>query len=257
MTGLFQRRVHPGTLFTVLAGMVLTSMLVMVPAAAQPTGNVARVEAGPAWSSLTAIQRRQLEPLHAEWANIDATRKQKWLDVAARMPSMSPPEQDRVRVRMAEWARMSPAERGRARLQFQEARQLAPGDRQERWQAYQSLPADQRQALASKAAPATPKSAPNKRPPAPVATSSTKRNVVSFAPAPSPLRTVAPTVVQSRAGATTSLVTKSPSPPVHHQAGLPKIAATKSFVDQSTLLPKRGPQGAAVAVAPASAPRQP
>lgn len=257
MTGHFLHRVHPAALVAALAAVTLALLLVTGPAAAQPTTGTVRAEDGPAWSSLTASQRRDLQPLQAEWARIDALRKQKWLDIASRMPTMSPPEQTRVKVRMAEWARMTPAERGRARLQFQEARQLAPGNREERWQAYQSLPSDQRQALASKAAPAAPKAAPAKRPPAPTATSSTKRNEVTFAPAPSPMRPVAPTVVQSRAGATTSLVTKSPSPPVHHQAGLPKIAATKNFVDQSTLLPKRGPQGAAVAATPASAPRRP
>lgn len=258
MVSLLRQRVLRGALVGALVGAALSGLLLTSPAVAQTSPRTTTVETGPAWSELTTIQRRQLEPLYAEWAKIDAARKQKWLDVAERMPSMSAPEQARVRVRMAEWARMTPAERGRARLQFQEARQLAPGSRQERWEAYQSLPADQRQALVSKASPASaPKVAPAKVSPAPVATSGTKRNVVSYAPAPTPMRPVAPTVVQSRAGATTSLVTKAPSPPVHHQAGLPKIAATKSFVDQSTLLPKRGPQGAAVAVAPASAPRQP
>jgi hypothetical protein len=253
MTVRSERRVLSGTLLA----LSLCALLMTATVQAQQSAGNARPEAGPAWSSLTAIQRRQLEPLHAEWAGIDATRKQKWLDVAARMPSMNPAEQARVRVRMAEWARMTPAERGRARLQFQEARQLAPGDRQERWQAYQSLPVDQRQALARKALPSGTKTAGEAQGAATPSTPNAKRNVVTFGPPSAPARPVAPTVVQSRAGATTSLVTKSPSPPVHHQAGLPKIAATKSFVDQSTLLPKRGPQGAAVAVAPASAPRQP
>lgn len=246
MTGPSDRRVH-------LAAWALCWLLATASAQAQPAAAKARAEVGPAWTSLTAIQRRQLEPLHAEWADIDAARKQKWLDVAARMPTMSPAEQDRVRVRMAEWARMSPAERGRARLQFQEARQLAPGDRQERWQSYQSLPADQRQALARKAQPSSPKTAgaPNGATPAPAAAApNAKRNVVTFAPPSTPARPVAPTVVQPRTGATTSLVTDRAAPPVHHQAGLPKIAATKNFVDQSTLLPKRGPQGAAAAPPP-------
>jgi len=36
------------------------------------------------------------------------------------------------------------------------------------------------------------------------------------------------------------------TPPAHHQPGMPKIAATEGFVDRSTLLPQRGPQGAAM-----------
>jgi hypothetical protein len=53
-------------------------------------------------------------------------------------------------------------------------------------------------------------------------------------------------VIQAAPGATTTLVTRRPTPPAHQQAGLPKIAATPEFVNKSTLLPQRGPQGAAV-----------
>jgi hypothetical protein len=63
---------------------------------------------------------------------------------------------------------------------------------------------------------------------------------------------VSPTVVQRGAGATTNLVSKPAAPPLHQQAGLPKVAATPGFVDRATLLPQRGAQGAA-AVAPAAA----
>jgi hypothetical protein len=52
--------------------------------------------------------------------------------------------------------------------------------------------------------------------------------------------------VQAPTGATTSLVTRQPAPPAHQQTGLPKIAATPTFVDRTTLLPQRGPQGAAM-----------
>jgi hypothetical protein len=40
---------------------------------------------------------------------------------------------------------------------------------------------------------------------------------------------------------------QTPLPPASIQHGLPKIAATPGFVDPATLLPRRGPQGAAVA----------
>jgi hypothetical protein len=56
---------------------------------------------------------------------------------------------------------------------------------------------------------------------------------------------VAPTVVQARPGASTNLVSKQPTPPLQLQTGLPKITATPGFVDSQTLLPRRGPQGAA------------
>ena len=59
------------------------------------------------------------------------------------------------------------------------------------------------------------------------------------------------------AGATTTLITKRPTPPSHQQTGLPKIAATPEFVNKATLLPQRGPQGAATRSAEALVPPEP
>jgi len=155
-----------------------------------------------------------------------------------------------VQDRMAEWARLTPAERSRARLQFQETKQVPASERQAKWQAYQALPEDQRQALALSA------KKPARSGPAASAAASTepsagKRNLVQTA-APAATRAVTPTAQQAKPGATTTTMTARPQPPAHQQAGLPKIAATPGFVDPSTLLPRRGPQGAAVRAAAAS-----
>jgi hypothetical protein len=56
---------------------------------------------------------------------------------------------------------------------------------------------------------------------------------------------VAPTVVQAKPGATTTLMTTTAEPPAHHRPGQPKIAAKPGQVDRSTLLPRSGPQAAA------------
>jgi hypothetical protein len=87
-----------------------------------------------------------------------------------------------------------------------------------------------------------------------------KSNIVpnpAFAAQP---KQIAPTVVQAGPGATTTLISKRPTPPSHQQTGLPKIAATPEFVDKATLLPQRGPQAAATRAAKSSeaegAPRQ-
>ncbi len=252
-------------------------------------------------------QRAALAPLQSEWPRIEGPSKLKWLEVAARLPALDAHERERVQIRMAEWVRLSPAERGRARLQFQETRQLSSSDRKERWQAYQALAPDQRQALAAKASPAGAPVAPAvaaaaARTHAPglaarVEPGSTapvralisrpaqiqpqaqaqapgfaqdfdgsggrKRNLIGPATAPlTPPQAIGPTVLQARPGATTSLMTRPIEPPAHHQAGLPKIAASRGFVDPATLLPQRGPQGAAVVrpappvAAPARAPRE-
>ncbi|HEY6135420.1 MAG TPA: DUF3106 domain-containing protein [Rubrivivax sp.] len=241
----------------VLSLALLATLALPMQTGAQPSP-VAKALAPPAdtggWAALTPVQRTALAPLKSEWSSLDSTRQQKWLEVASRFPSMSADERARVQVRMSDWVKMSPAERGRARQQFQEARQLSPEDRQARWQAYQALPPAQRNALAARngvdaakparpATAATPASAP-------------KRNLVTPEPAATPTKPVGPTVVQAKPGVSTTLMSQPAAPPVHHQPGLPKINATKGFVDPATLLPKRGPQGAAIAAAPSTAASQ-
>ncbi len=199
---------------------------------------------GPAWSSLTRAQQQALVPLQREWAGIDANRKAKWLDVAARFPTMPAAERERVQERMADWSRLTPAERGQARLQFQESRQFAAEDRQARWDAYRALTDEERAELARRNKPAAKAAAPVNGDAKLAA--AVKRNVVPpTAAAPAP-KAVSPTAVQVKPGATTTLMSQPARAPVHQQSGLPKIAATEGFVDPKTLLPKRGPQGAAV-----------
>lgn len=215
-------------------------------------------ESGPRWASLTPVQRDILSPLQDDWSAIDAGRKQKWLELAARYPTLSGPEQSRIRERMAEWARLTPSQRGEARANFQQATRTPAADRQAQWQAYQALPAEERSRLAGRAvdparsgatatAGANPRATPDR---ARDQASSSKTNIVPnpvFTAAPRP---VGPTVVRSGPGATTTLVNRQPSPPVHQLPGLPKVPATPMLVDQNTLLPQRGPQAAAVLGAP-------
>jgi hypothetical protein len=200
---------------------------------------------GTPWSALSAAQKSALAPLQREWPTIDSSGRDKWLELAARFPSMSATERQRVQERMAEWSRLSPKQRAQARLQFQEARQLSPVDRQAKWEAYQALPEEERRQLLDRARPALSN-------PAAVSgarqlndpSSDSKRNIVEPQRSPT-AKPVAPTVVQARPGASTTLMSSTAAPPAHNQAGLPKIVAIEGFVDPATLLPKVGPQGAA------------
>lgn len=208
----------------------------------------AKAEARPAWSALSPSQRDALKPLEREWPAIEADRKQKWLAIAAKFPSMSAPERARIQARMSEWARLSPQERGVARQQYQAAKRAAPQDRPSQWEAYQALTPDQRQNLAARAlAPAA--SRPDRRPNTTFGTKTpanqAKTNIVpnpAHAAQPKPVNSMA---LQAQPGATTTPINKRAVPPPHQQPGLPKIAASQGFVDKTTLLPKRGPQGAA------------
>ena len=214
------------------------------------------------WASLTPAQRKALAPLAGQWHALDGTSRAKWIKVADRFPRLSAADQQRMQARMTEWSRLPAQQRGEARLRFQNTRQLTPKERQDKWAAYQALPAEERQNLAQQARrkqkPVMLRDAePGPREASQQATlksrqragrpldASGKANLVPnplhASPAP---EAVAPTVVKAGPGATTSLVTRPASPPLHQHTGLPKIAATKGFVDPQTLLPRKGPQGA-------------
>lgn len=252
------RSLRPATLIASVAFSLVIGAAAWAQSAPppRPAAPAATDGGGPAWSTLTQPQRRALAPLEKDWAHIDASRKQKWLEIAARYPTMPESERQRMQERMAEWARLSPTERGKARLSYQEAKQLSPQERQARWEAYQALPEDQRKALADRAQPQPDK--PRLPASAPLVVVP-KQNLVASAPAKPTAKPVAPTVVQASPGATTRLMTRPAAPPAHHQPGQPKIAATPNQVDRSTLLPKRGPQAAATlhAASASSAPAQP
>lgn len=192
-----------------------------------------------AWANLSPAQRSVLTPLESDWKTISPAQQQKWAEVANRFPALPSEDRGRLQQRLSEWSRLTPQERAAARLNFQEARQLSPQERQQQWQSYSALPADQRRALAEKSDRARPVP-PDPRAAAPNA----KSSIVRAAPPPA-AQPVGATVVQRGSGATTNLVSKPTTPPLHQQAGLPKVAATPGFVDSATLLPKRGAQGAA------------
>jgi hypothetical protein len=224
--------------------LVLPALTLLLPLPAIAQGAPVR-EDGVRWRDLTPAQRDALAPLEREWPTIDGPRKQKWLEIASRFPSMPAAERTRLQARMAEWVRMTPTQRGQARLNFQQSREVPSDDRRARWEAYQSLPSEERKQLAARAA-VPPAAAPARRgTPVPDAAQG-KSNIVPNPALSAPPRAVAPTVVQAKPGATTSLMSDRRVPPSHQQTGLPKIAATPGFVDKQTLLPQRGPQGAAV-----------
>lgn len=122
------------------------------PAKAEPGQGVAKTGDKPLWRSLTAPQQKALQPLQAEWDQMDGVRKQKWLQLAGRYDAMSQQEQQRVQERMREWASLTPAQRELARETYNRTRKIAPADKTATWESYQQLPDDQKQKLAASAA---------------------------------------------------------------------------------------------------------
>jgi hypothetical protein len=236
---------------------------------AQAAGPLATKPGGEAaWHQLTPAQQQILSPLHERWATMDDTSRDKWLGVAARYPRLGQAEQARIRERMAQWSGIPAVERGEARLRFQQSRQLTPDERHKQWEAYQALsPEDrndlQRQALRRSKPVFLSDAAMGPREAKQVFTA--KRSLAdqgahktNLVPTPNGNATaaavVAPTVVKAGPGATTTLVNQRPTPPLHQQSGLPKIAATQGFVDPVTLLPQRGAQGVGMTAPAASSP---
>jgi hypothetical protein len=209
------------------------------------------------WLRLSGQERTVLAPLSSQWSQMNDEVQDKWIEVARRYPALSPDGQARVRDRMKEWSSTSPKERSEARLRFQKARELTPVERQQKWEAYQALPADKKAELAEQAK--AKQAAANPSAPSPAqrlaAPADGKANLVPTAPALQAARPVAPAVVKAGPGATTQLMTQSaPRPPLYQHSGLPKIAATKPFVDPQTMLPKKGPQSAGMTPVATSSP---
>jgi hypothetical protein len=226
--------------------MLLAAVYAVSAVAEQPpaAGMSRNTEAGGVtWASLTPAQQLALKPLEPRWASLPLDRQQKWMDVAARFPRLSSGEQARVHGRMAAWSNLSPEEH-----------------RQAKWQAYQTLSVDQKRLLATRhreqsqglsAAGILARREELNDP----ARATHKSNVTpnpGYAPAPRPMGGGA--LLRAAPGATTSLMSRRPKPPEHQQTGLPKIQSTAEFVDPLTLLPQRGPQGAAVVRATAPRP---
>lgn len=249
---------------TVLAlSLALSHMnTVAAPAKAQSAQASATTSDG-SWASLNHAQRRALQPLAALWPTMEGSNRARWVNVANRFGSLSPTEQQRMQERMTQWSKLPPQQRGEARLRFQQSRQLSAEERQKKWASYQALSPEQRGDLAQQA----------RRKQQPVVLSDNmpgprelgqanarrhrenqtvgKSNWVPGTPsnAPAPVA-VAPSLIKAGRGATTTLVSQRPTPPLHQQTGLTKIAGNQGFVDPVTLLPKKGAQGAAMTALP-------
>jgi hypothetical protein len=132
---------------------LLATLLCATPllAHAQKSDVQPQQTSGRSWKSLSPQQQAALAPLKQEWENIEAARRSKWIEVADKLPGMPADQQQRVRNRMAEWAKLTPKERGQARLHYKEAQRVPPDERKAKWEAYKALPAEQQRKLAERA----------------------------------------------------------------------------------------------------------
>jgi hypothetical protein len=227
------------------ATLVVGSFLLTPPVGAQqgatsPTSTAK--EEGVSWSGLTSSQRGALAPLQDQWASLSSSTKEKWVGVARRMAAMSPPERERIQGRMASWASLTPVERGQTRIYFQEARSVAPEVRSEQWKRYNELSEDEKRQLSARALPsAATRSVSSARGAAAFSVIDGQAAKVNTTPATSAVlpQRIAPSVVQAQPGATTTLISSRPSPPLHQPAGMPKIGAAPMVASSASETPPR------------------
>ena len=142
----------------------------------------------PKWSDLEVPQRIVLAPLSDDWDSLEYYRQKKWINIAARFPSMTPSEQRRIQGQMQEWGKLSQEQRELARENFKTASQL-PAEKKlqlkKKWEEYSSLPAEEKEKLKQEStnkpaikpsAPAT----PTLLPPTPVTAKQTVSEIVQL-----------------------------------------------------------------------------
>jgi hypothetical protein len=107
------------------------------------------------WSKLTPQQKSALQPLAQSWDSLSAGQQRKWLEVSRNFPSMPAADQANMHSRMALWGALSNRERAAARLNFattaELSQELSLEERKAKWEAYQSLSAQEKENLARNA----------------------------------------------------------------------------------------------------------
>ena len=117
---------------TLLFALVGNASAAAIPAPQRP--------ARPEWSELKPAQQQALAPLKDHWAELDTTRRQKWVKVANSYPKLKPDEQARLQERMRDWIKLSSEERRAAREKYLALKKLPPAKRADvkmQWQQYQ------------------------------------------------------------------------------------------------------------------------
>lgn len=119
--------------------------------AAKPVVAAAKIVKAPAdtWDKLTPAQKAALQPLSANWASLTEGHRRKWLAVSANFAQFSPADKTKLHGRMTDWASLSTQQREQARINFAQTKTLTPSDKQAKWESYQALPLETKQALAN------------------------------------------------------------------------------------------------------------
>lgn len=112
------------------------------------------LESKSGWLKLTPEQKNALQPLARSWDSLSAGQQRKWLEVSRNYPSLSAADKANMHSRMVEWGALSNRERAEARLNFatttELSHELTSEEKKAKWEAYQSLSAEEKKTLANK-----------------------------------------------------------------------------------------------------------
>ncbi|NCP40255.1 MAG: DUF3106 domain-containing protein [Rhodoferax sp.] len=146
---------HP--LLGLILGVFAWSAVAQTSAPLVPKSNAAHITSLQAktdsleWAHLSATQRQALQPLDATWSKLSETQKKQWIALSTDYADLTPSAKERLHTRMATWAALTPKQRTQARLNFSQTQALPTEDKAERWEIYQTLTPEQKQALAASA----------------------------------------------------------------------------------------------------------
>ena len=135
-----------------LAAGIASAQSVPAPVGTSPAQARPSVSTKPLWTELTQPQQLALDPLRAEWDQMEAPRKQKWLEIANRYSSMKLDEQQRMQDRMRDWLKLTPEERRVARENYTLSKKIDKSKKSAQWEEYQALPEEEKRKLAADAA---------------------------------------------------------------------------------------------------------
>lgn len=137
--------VHAYAQSTAASAPANTSTQVVKPV---PTTIVVKTSAD-TWNKLTPSQQTALQPLSTSWASLTDGHKRKWIAVSTNFAQFSPEDKTKLHSRMTEWASLSTKQREQARINFAQNKKLTATDKQAKWETYQALPPETKQALAN------------------------------------------------------------------------------------------------------------
>lgn len=101
----------------------------------------------PTWTELSTAHKENLAPLASEWDSFSSNRKQKWLTISEKFPTMTPEEKSRIQKKMLEWVKLSPEERRAVRENFSKSGKMSSSEKFSHWEEYQHLSEEDKKKL--------------------------------------------------------------------------------------------------------------